>query len=157
LKKSICLIVSAAISLLSTFASFHMRLSTFDIRRQALESSIEFDNAAALGLDLVFLPIAIFVVHLVLHLAIMPITVFSDKYRHRRIVIQELFSFMKSKMINFIMMLLYLASLYYLFLIFTNVNYPFWSKLVVCTAVFMYFIWLLQIIQERTVLPSPDS
>ncbi|WHX49721.1 hypothetical protein QNH46_03285 [Paenibacillus woosongensis] len=157
MKKSIWLIVSAAISLLSIFASFHMRLSTFDLRRQVLESSIEFDNAAALGLDLILFPIAIFIVHLVLHLAIMPITVFSDKYRHQRIVIRELFSFTKNKMINFIMVLLYLAFLYHIFLIFTNAYYPFWSKLVVCTAVFMYFIWLLQIIQERTVLPFPDS
>lgn len=127
-----------------------MRLSTFDVRRQALESSIEFDNAAALGLDLIFFPFAIFFVHLLLHLTIASITVFSDKYRHRLIEIQAFFSSSKNKIVNLIIILLSLASLYYILLVLTNAYYPFWSKLVVCAAIFVYLIWLIQIIRERT-------
>lgn len=150
MKKRTWLILSIVISLLSTFASFHMRLSTFDVRREALETSIEFDNAAALGLDLVFFPFAILLLHIVSHLVIVFISVVPVKYRNLNIEFRGLPPLSKSVVSNAIMLLISLIALYYITLNFLNAYYPFWSKLVVCVTIFVYFIWVVQMIKERT-------
>lgn len=126
-----------------------MRLSTFDVRRNALESSIEFDNAAALGLDLIFFPFAVLMLHIISHTIIVLISVFPEKYRNRHIEFRVLVSLTKGVILNAVMTLIALTALYYIALIFLNAYYPFWSKLVVCVTIFVYFIWVLQMIKER--------
>ncbi|MNJ35950.1 hypothetical protein D3C77_307190 [compost metagenome] len=128
-----------------------MRFVSFDVRRRALELGIEFDNAAAaLGLYLVFFPFATLMLHIMSHLIIVLISVAPVKYRKLNIEFRGLPSLSKSIVFNAIMLLTSLIALYYITLNFLNAYYPFWSKLVVCVTIFVYFIRIIQMMKERT-------
>ncbi|AZK44990.1 hypothetical protein [Paenibacillus lentus] len=150
MKKKTWLSVSIIFSIISAIASFQMRLSTFDVRRMELESSIEFDNATALALDAIFFPFMILTIHLVCHIIIVLLSVTSIKYRNNNINFSSIFNFTKNLSINVLMILAAIIAIYFVILSFINPYYPFWSKLVVLITIFVYYIWLLQIIKERT-------